>query len=123
MTRKFLHEEQYRGADQLAKLAEPQLVLCGAGALGAHPPRLAYGVDMHSRTAPSTVAIDGLSASNTSLSGLLEDSSAKKLSRRTPHQPRCNRVQCDTTQCEPQRTPRFESQYFLAVLSRLIRRA
>lgn len=35
MTRKFLHEEQYRGAGQLAKLAEPQLVLCGAGAIGS----------------------------------------------------------------------------------------
>ena len=35
MTRKFLHEEEYRGASQLAKLAEPQLVLCGAGALGS----------------------------------------------------------------------------------------
>ena len=35
MTRKFLHEEQYRGEGQLAKLAEPQLVLCGAGALGS----------------------------------------------------------------------------------------
>jgi tRNA A37 threonylcarbamoyladenosine dehydratase len=36
MTRKFLHEEIYRGAEALAKLAEPQLVLCGGGALGSH---------------------------------------------------------------------------------------
>lgn len=35
MTRKFLHEAVYRGEEQLAKLAEPQLVLCGAGALGS----------------------------------------------------------------------------------------
>lgn len=35
MASKFLHEEQYRGEGQLAKLAEPQLVLCGAGALGS----------------------------------------------------------------------------------------
>ena len=36
MTRKFLHEEIYRGADQLAKLALPQLTISGAGALGSH---------------------------------------------------------------------------------------
>jgi len=36
MSRKFLHEEIYRGAAALAKLAEPQLVVCGAGALGSH---------------------------------------------------------------------------------------
>lgn len=35
MTRKFLHEEQYRGTILLAKLAEPQLVHCGAGAFGS----------------------------------------------------------------------------------------
>jgi molybdopterin-synthase adenylyltransferase len=36
MTRKFLHEEIYRGAEQIAKLAVPQLTICGAGALGSH---------------------------------------------------------------------------------------
>jgi molybdopterin/thiamine biosynthesis adenylyltransferase len=36
MSRKFLHEEEYRGARQLAKLAEPLVTLCGAGALGSH---------------------------------------------------------------------------------------
>ena len=33
--RKFLHEELYRGAADLGRLALPQLVLCGAGALGS----------------------------------------------------------------------------------------
>ena len=36
MSRKFLHEEIYRGAEALAKLAAPQIVVCGAGALGSH---------------------------------------------------------------------------------------
>lgn len=36
MTRKFLHEQLYRGAEPLARLGQPQLVLCGAGALGSH---------------------------------------------------------------------------------------
>lgn len=36
MTRKYLHEESYRGADALAKLAEPLVTVCGAGALGSH---------------------------------------------------------------------------------------
>ena len=34
MSRKFLHEEIYRGAEALAKLAEPQIVVCAPGALG-----------------------------------------------------------------------------------------
>jgi molybdopterin-synthase adenylyltransferase len=36
MTSKFLHEEIYRGAEQVAKLAIPQIVICGAGAIGSH---------------------------------------------------------------------------------------
>lgn len=36
MSRKFLHEETYRGAEALARLAELQIVVCGAGALGSH---------------------------------------------------------------------------------------
>lgn len=36
MATKFLHEEIYRGAETLAKLAEPQVTICGAGALGSH---------------------------------------------------------------------------------------
>lgn len=36
MTRKFLHEEIYRGADRIARLAEPLVTICGAGALGSH---------------------------------------------------------------------------------------
>jgi len=36
MTGKFLHEELYRGADQVAKLSKSHLTLCGAGALGSH---------------------------------------------------------------------------------------
>ncbi len=36
MANKYLHEEIYRGADALAKLAEPHLTICGAGALGSH---------------------------------------------------------------------------------------
>jgi molybdopterin/thiamine biosynthesis adenylyltransferase len=35
MSRKFLHEAIYRGADALDKLAVPQLTICGAGALGS----------------------------------------------------------------------------------------
>ena len=36
MTRKFLHEEIYRGADQLARLSDRRLTICGAGAIGSH---------------------------------------------------------------------------------------
>jgi molybdopterin/thiamine biosynthesis adenylyltransferase len=36
MTSKFHHEQLYRGADALAKLAAVRLTLCGAGALGSH---------------------------------------------------------------------------------------
>src|SRR5262245_27480217 len=36
MASKFLHEEIYRGAESVAKLAERQLTICGAGALGSH---------------------------------------------------------------------------------------
>src|SRR5262245_53687220 len=36
MTRKFLHEATYRGAEPLARLAELPTTLCGAGALGSH---------------------------------------------------------------------------------------
>ncbi|MHC4404382.1 MAG: ThiF family adenylyltransferase [Planctomycetota bacterium] len=36
MTRKFLHEEIYRGAEAVARLAEPLVTICGAGALGSH---------------------------------------------------------------------------------------
>src|SRR5437879_3733713 len=36
MAGKFHHEALYRGADELAKLGEQQLTLCGAGALGSH---------------------------------------------------------------------------------------
>ncbi|MCE9546623.1 MAG: ThiF family adenylyltransferase [Planctomycetia bacterium] len=36
MANKFLHEEIYRGAEQVAKLAVPQVTICGAGALGSH---------------------------------------------------------------------------------------
>jgi molybdopterin/thiamine biosynthesis adenylyltransferase len=32
---KFLHEAIYRGADAMAKLAEPLVTVCGAGALGS----------------------------------------------------------------------------------------
>ena len=35
-TNKLLHEALYRGADQLAKLRDVQVVLCGAGALGSN---------------------------------------------------------------------------------------
>jgi molybdopterin-synthase adenylyltransferase len=35
MTGKFLHEELYRGADQLARLRAVPVTLCGAGALGS----------------------------------------------------------------------------------------
>lgn len=36
MADKFHHEAIYRGADQVARLAECKLTLCGAGALGSH---------------------------------------------------------------------------------------
>jgi molybdopterin/thiamine biosynthesis adenylyltransferase len=36
MSRKFLHEAIYRGAEALDKLAVPQVTICGAGALGSH---------------------------------------------------------------------------------------
>jgi molybdopterin/thiamine biosynthesis adenylyltransferase len=36
MAGKFLHEEIYRGAESLAKLAVPQVTICGAGAIGSH---------------------------------------------------------------------------------------
>jgi molybdopterin/thiamine biosynthesis adenylyltransferase len=36
MTRRFLHEELYRGRDQWEGLAAHKLVICGAGALGSH---------------------------------------------------------------------------------------
>jgi molybdopterin/thiamine biosynthesis adenylyltransferase len=36
MAGKFHHEQLYRGADSLAKLAATRLTLCGAGALGSH---------------------------------------------------------------------------------------
>lgn len=36
MADKFHHEAIYRGADQVAKLAEQRLTICGAGALGSN---------------------------------------------------------------------------------------
>jgi molybdopterin/thiamine biosynthesis adenylyltransferase len=36
MAGKFLHEEIYRGAEAIAKLSEPQVTICGAGALGSN---------------------------------------------------------------------------------------
>src|SRR5262245_58793271 len=36
MAGKFHHEGIYRGADQLARLAEQTLTICGAGALGSN---------------------------------------------------------------------------------------
>jgi molybdopterin/thiamine biosynthesis adenylyltransferase len=36
MAGKFHHEEIYRGADQLARLATVPVTVCGAGALGSH---------------------------------------------------------------------------------------
>ena len=36
MASKFLHEEFYRGADAIAKLGEPLVTICGAGALGSN---------------------------------------------------------------------------------------
>lgn len=36
MTRKYLHEAIYRGAEALEKLAAPLVTICGAGALGSH---------------------------------------------------------------------------------------
>jgi len=35
MARTFLHEEFYRGSDEVVRLAEPLVTLCGAGALGS----------------------------------------------------------------------------------------
>ncbi len=36
MSDKFLHESIYRGAEAVAKLAVPQITICGAGAIGSH---------------------------------------------------------------------------------------
>src|ERR1700754_3578154 len=36
MASKFLNEEIYRGAESVAKLAVPQVTMCGAGGRGAH---------------------------------------------------------------------------------------
>jgi molybdopterin/thiamine biosynthesis adenylyltransferase len=36
MADKFHHEAIYRGADQVAKLADQKLTICGVGALGSH---------------------------------------------------------------------------------------
>ncbi len=36
MTRVFLHERLYRGADRMAELARPLVTVCGAGAIGSH---------------------------------------------------------------------------------------
>src|SRR5579884_1556015 len=36
MANKFHHEQLYRGADGLARLAHQSLTMCGAGALGSH---------------------------------------------------------------------------------------
>jgi molybdopterin/thiamine biosynthesis adenylyltransferase len=36
MANKFHHEQLYRGADSLSKIAGVRLTLCGAGALGSH---------------------------------------------------------------------------------------
>ena len=36
MASKYLHEEIYRGAESMAKLAEPLVTICGAGALGSN---------------------------------------------------------------------------------------
>jgi molybdopterin/thiamine biosynthesis adenylyltransferase len=36
MSDKFRHEAAYRGAEQLGRLAELRLTVCGAGALGSH---------------------------------------------------------------------------------------
>jgi molybdopterin/thiamine biosynthesis adenylyltransferase len=36
VSRKFLHEAIYRGADVLEKLAAPRVTICGAGALGSN---------------------------------------------------------------------------------------
>jgi molybdopterin/thiamine biosynthesis adenylyltransferase len=36
MASKFHHEQLYRGADNLSRLVEVRLTLCGAGALGSH---------------------------------------------------------------------------------------
>jgi molybdopterin/thiamine biosynthesis adenylyltransferase len=35
-TRRFLHEALYRGPEQIARLAERPLTICGAGAIGSH---------------------------------------------------------------------------------------
>ena len=36
MDNKYLHEQIYRGAEAMAKLAKPRVTICGAGALGSH---------------------------------------------------------------------------------------
>ena len=36
MASKYLHEEIYRGAESVARLAEPLVTICGAGALGSN---------------------------------------------------------------------------------------
>ncbi|MBM4090182.1 MAG: ThiF family adenylyltransferase [Planctomycetes bacterium] len=36
MADKFVHEAMYRGGDVMARLAEPLVTICGAGALGSH---------------------------------------------------------------------------------------
>jgi molybdopterin/thiamine biosynthesis adenylyltransferase len=36
MAIRFLHDEIYRGAAELAKLAVPRVTICGAGAIGSH---------------------------------------------------------------------------------------
>jgi len=36
MASKYLHEEIYRGAESVAKLAEPLVTICGVGALGSN---------------------------------------------------------------------------------------
>jgi molybdopterin/thiamine biosynthesis adenylyltransferase len=36
MADKFIHEATYRGAEQVARLAQQRLTICGVGALGSH---------------------------------------------------------------------------------------
>ena len=36
MATKFLHEVLYRGQDAIDRLAQTQITICGAGALGSH---------------------------------------------------------------------------------------
>lgn len=36
MTHKYLHEAAYRGWEAIAKLSQPQVTICGVGALGSH---------------------------------------------------------------------------------------